>query len=104
MPFRLQAKNVFLTYPQIGEPISAEDAGIHLSAIAGPDRDYIAVAVALHQDGGHHLHVLLTFKVCNAPYGVMLLSVWPPAASDPLTGVSGQFSTELLLGLAKTRH
>lgn len=69
MPFRLASKNAFLTYPQIGEPISAEDAGLRLSTIAGPTREYIAVAVALHEDGGHHLHVLITFKVgCHAVY------------------------------------
>jgi len=55
MPFRLNAKNVFLTYPQCTHTANA--LGEHLSALK-PTR-FIKVVREKHRDGNYHLHVLL---------------------------------------------
>lgn len=55
MPFRLNAKNVFLTFPQCDIP--ANEMGEHLSTLK-PTR-YIKVVREKHRDGNNHLHVLL---------------------------------------------
>jgi len=55
MPFRLNAKNVFLTYPQCDT--SAKVAGEYLYGLK-PTR-YIKVVREKHRDGNYHLHVLL---------------------------------------------
>lgn len=55
MPFRLNTKNVFLTYPQCD--ITPRELGEHLASLR-PTR-YIQVVRERHQDGNNHLHVLL---------------------------------------------
>nr|APB54091.1 rolling circle replication initiator protein [Beet curly top virus] len=59
--FRIQAKNIFLTYPQCS--LSKEEAleqiqGIQLSS----NKKYIKIARELHEDGQPHLHVLLQLE------------------------------------------
>jgi len=55
MPFRLHAKNVFLTYPQCN--LSPETVGRHLSGLR--PATFIQVSRERHQDGAYHLHCLL---------------------------------------------
>lgn len=57
--FRIQAKNLFLTYPKCGEPKG--DLLDHLKTF-GPDVGYGVVARELHEDGSYHLHALVCFR------------------------------------------
>lgn len=61
MPFRLQSKKLFLTYPQC--PIDKEIALDLLKEILtnfGPS--YIVVSSELHQDGSPHLHAFVALN------------------------------------------
>lgn len=58
--FRLQAKRLFLTFPQIKDGITKESA--MESACSAWDLKWIVVAHEKHQDGGNHLHIALEFK------------------------------------------
>lgn len=61
MSFRLQAKNVFLTYPHC--PLSKEDLLALLLAKGGlPTVQYHTIAIEAHQDGTPHLHAILSFS------------------------------------------
>jgi len=55
MPFRLNAKNVFLTYPQCDTLPSL--LGTHLETLR--PASYILVVREKHQDGHYHLHALV---------------------------------------------
>jgi len=55
MPFQLNAKNVFLTYPQC--PISKEACLFYL--LEAHSIEAARVGLELHQDGNTHLHVYL---------------------------------------------
>lgn len=58
MPYRLDCKNYFLTYPQC--PISKEVAKGQLSAkLADAEISYICVAEEAHEDGSPHLHAFI---------------------------------------------
>ncbi|AAQ21052.1 replication protein [Tomato chino La Paz virus] len=59
--FRLQAKNIFLTYPQC--PLTKEEALDQLLSIQLPsNKKYIKICRELHENGEHHLHVLMQFE------------------------------------------
>ncbi|AGO64048.1 AC1 [Sweet potato leaf curl Henan virus] len=59
--FRLQAKNIFLTYPKC--PLSKDTVLELLKGIQCPsDKLFIRVAQEKHQDGSLHLHALIQFK------------------------------------------
>jgi len=55
MPFRLNAKNVFLTYPRC--PVAPKTLGEHLSSLRATS--FIQVSRERHEDGSYHLHALL---------------------------------------------
>jgi len=55
MPFRLNAKNVFLTYPRCS--IAPRTLGEHLKTLR--PTTFIQVSRETHEDGAYHLHVLL---------------------------------------------
>jgi len=55
MPFRLNAKNVFLTYPRCS--ILPRTLGEHLESLRATT--FVEVVRETHQDGTFHLHVLL---------------------------------------------
>jgi len=59
MPFRFNAKNVFLTYPQCN--LEKEFALEHFKIIF-PNGFKHTIARERHADGGFHLHVLLCFN------------------------------------------
>lgn len=54
MPFRLQAKQVFLTYARCD--VTKEDLLNHLITLCGPPEAY-RIGRELHEDGHPHLHV-----------------------------------------------
>lgn len=56
--FRLNARNIFLTYPQC--PLSKETLLEELKKIKAPD--YYVIAEELHEDGSPHLHALLRYN------------------------------------------
>lgn len=56
--FRLNAKNFFLTYPRCGE--SKEDLVAHLKLVFNGRWSYILVAREVHEDGGLHLHAVIS--------------------------------------------
>nr|AXY94245.1 AC1 [Melochia yellow mosaic virus] len=59
--FRLQAKNIFLTYPKCS--ITKEAALSQLQAIQLPsNKKYIKICRELHENGEPHLHVLLQLE------------------------------------------
>ncbi|AFD54475.1 replication-associated protein [Centrosema yellow spot virus] len=59
--FRLQAKNIFLTYPQCS--ISKEAALSQLQTLSLPsNKKYIKICRELHEDGQPHLHVLIQLE------------------------------------------
>jgi len=55
MPFRFNAKNAFLTYPQC--PLSPEAVGKHLLELR--PALYVHVVRETHQDGNYHIHALV---------------------------------------------
>nr|QMV80635.1 replication associated protein [Tomato mottle leaf curl virus] len=60
-PFRLNARNYFLTYPQCS--LSKEEALSQLLALNTPtNKLFIRVSRELHEDGQPHLHVLIQFE------------------------------------------
>nr|AFV52593.1 Rep [Tomato leaf deformation virus] len=59
--FKISAKNYFLTYPQCN--LTKEEALSQLQNLQTPtNKKYIKIARELHEDGQHHLHVLLQFQ------------------------------------------
>ncbi|AAM12371.1 replication associated protein Rep [Sida mottle virus] len=59
--FRVQAKNIFLTYPQC--PLTKEEALSQLQAIQLPsNKKFIKICRELHEDGQPHLHILLQLE------------------------------------------
>nr|QHA25131.1 replication-associated protein [Tomato yellow spot virus]QHA25139.1 replication-associated protein [Tomato yellow spot virus] len=59
--FRVQAKNIFLTYPQC--TLTKEEALSQLQAIQLPsNKKFIKICRELHDDGQPHLHVLLQLE------------------------------------------
>ncbi|ACH48035.1 replication associated protein [Okra mottle virus] len=59
--FRLQAKNIFLTYPQCS--LTKEEALSQLQAIQLPsNKKFIKICRELHENGEPHLHVLLQLE------------------------------------------
>jgi len=58
--FRLNAKNIFLTYSQC--EVAKEDLLEFLKDLIGDRIKWCVVAHELHQDGGHHLHVQLELE------------------------------------------
>lgn len=58
--FRLQAKNLFFTYPQCN--VNKEDALEKFKKYYGEDLVWIVVAHEFHEDGGDHLHVAISLK------------------------------------------
>jgi len=56
--FRLNARNIFLTYPQCS--LSKEDLLLKLQAIKSPD--YYVIGQENHADGNLHLHALLRYN------------------------------------------
>lgn len=58
MPFRLNAKNIFCTYPQCDLPKSIVANYLFTKF----DPQYVIVASELHQDGTPHLHAVICFK------------------------------------------
>ncbi|QOI11360.1 replication-associated protein [Cnidoscolus blistering yellow mosaic virus] len=59
--FRLQAKNIFLTYPQCS--LTKEEALAQLQSIHLPsNKKFIKIARELHEDGQPHLHILLQLE------------------------------------------
>lgn len=64
MPFRLQSKKLFLTYPQC--PIDKEIAlDLLKDILSNFDPSYIVVSSELHEDGHPHLHA---FIICGKKY------------------------------------
>jgi len=58
--FRFSAKNIFLTYPRCD--VDKEDALAHFNQLF-PDNEFkYTISREQHQDGGYHLHVLLSFS------------------------------------------
>lgn len=55
--FRLSGKSFFLTYPQC--PMQREHLHEHLKGLG--EYSYVLIARELHQDGHHHLHVLIQY-------------------------------------------
>lgn len=62
MPFELNAKNFFLTYPRC--PITPDDALEHIRSLpcVGIRPFHHCIARERHQDGSYHLHVILSFR------------------------------------------
>ncbi len=60
--FRCNARVFFLTYPRCDVP--SGDALTLLRGLIGQRLDFICVGHELHQDGGNHLHVVFSVKVC----------------------------------------
>nr|CCI69932.1 truncated replication associated protein [Cotton leaf curl Burewala virus] len=59
--FKVQAKNYFITYPQCS--LTKEEALSQIQAINTPsNKKYIKLCRELHEDGSHHLHVLIQFE------------------------------------------
>ncbi|ACY05955.1 AC1 [Tomato leaf deformation virus] len=59
--FKINAKNYFLTYPHCN--LTKEEALSQLQNLETPtNKKYIKIARELHEDGQHHLHVLLQFQ------------------------------------------
>ncbi|BAB83043.1 replication-associated protein [Soybean crinkle leaf virus] len=60
-PFKINAKNYFLTYPQCS--LTKEEALSQLQNINTPtNKKYIKICRELHEDGSPHLHVLVQFE------------------------------------------
>jgi len=59
MPYQLNAKNIFLTYPQCPMPICRVMAGLR----SKPNVAYVCVSQEKHQDGKLHLHAFVQFSV-----------------------------------------
>lgn len=59
--FRINAKNIFITYPQC--PIQKEEPLRHILNFSFPISPlYIRVAREQHQAGHYHLHCLVQFE------------------------------------------
>nr|QLJ85096.1 replication-associated protein [Sesame curly top virus] len=59
--YRIQAKNIFLTYPHCS--LSKEEALNQLQAIQCPsNKKFIRISRELHENGEPHLHVLIQFE------------------------------------------
>nr|CRL31558.1 replication associated protein (truncated) [Cotton leaf curl Burewala virus] len=59
--FKVQAKNYFITYPHCS--LTKEEALSQIQAINTPsNKKYIKLCRELHEDGSHHLHVLIQFE------------------------------------------
>lgn len=59
--FRLNAKNIFLTYPHC--PLTKERALEQLLVVSLPsNKKFIRVARELHEDGSPHLHILVQLE------------------------------------------
>nr|QBC98514.1 Replication Initiation protein; Rep [Cotton leaf curl Kokhran virus]QBC98598.1 Replication initiation protein; Rep [Cotton leaf curl Kokhran virus] len=59
--FKIQAKNYFITYPHCS--LTKEEALSQIQAINTPsNKKYIKLCRELHEDGSHHLHVLIQFE------------------------------------------
>nr|AGD98610.1 replication-associated protein [Sida yellow blotch virus] len=60
-PFKINAKNYFLTYPQCS--LTKEEALSQLLNLSIPtNKKFIKIARELHEDGQPHLHVLIQFE------------------------------------------
>ncbi|ACA61024.1 replication-associated protein [Squash leaf curl China virus] len=60
-PFKLSAKNYFLTYPRCS--ITKEDALSQLKILDTPtSKKFIKICRELHEDGSPHIHVLIQFE------------------------------------------
>ncbi len=84
--WRLQAKNIFLTWPQ--NTATKEDVLAKVQATWGDDLDWSVVAEEKHQDGTPHLHAVIAF--CKKMYfkgkkGLELL--------DSITGKHGNYQS-----------
>lgn len=81
-PFRLEAKNLFLTYPQC--TMNKEDL-LEKIKLKWVDLAFAVVARELHEDGSPHLHCLISlpvrFRTRNA------------SALDELTGQHGNYQS-----------
>jgi len=65
MSFRLQARHLFITYPQADAIPSAEALLSHLQAKLPPIQHYV-IGEELHQDGATHYHAYLRLqRKCN---------------------------------------
>lgn len=63
MPFRLSARNLFLTYPQSGEETPD---GLKEFLLCELDVKALAICRETHEDGGFHLHALVKLnRKCN---------------------------------------
>ena len=58
MPFQLNAKNIFLTYPKCGLPLPIMLAFF----VSGCNPEYAVVSSEKHEDGSLHRHALLQFS------------------------------------------
>lgn len=76
--FRLRAKTMFLTYPQLPKEITKQnivDSALeHYETVFKSPFDYLIV-IELHEDGNPHLHVLLKFPKVQNIYSANKLDI-----------------------------
>lgn len=58
--FRMDARNVFLTYAQCN--VTKEDLGNFFQELEGDKLEWFVIASELHEDGNPHLHVQLQYE------------------------------------------
>ncbi len=83
-PFRLQARNLYLTYPRC-ERGHAEVMTRIRERFGDGQIDYVVVGRELHADGSHHLHVALGLK--------SRVNYRTPACLDWVTGQHGNYQS-----------